>query len=86
MLIHISKRNQRVAPIVGDAHIVLTIQSNGELLLSAYRLGEWNSTYANAGNTVVDEIPGLLAELRAELAEATASPTQAAAETAAQGV
>lgn len=73
MLIHISKRKQRVTPIVGDAHIVLTIQSSGGLLLSAYRLGEWNTTYANATNTVVNKIPDLLAELRAELAQAKLS-------------
>jgi len=72
MLIHISKRKQHVSPIVGDAHIVLTIQSDGGLLLSAYKLGEWNTTYANASNTVIDEIPALLAELRIELAEARA--------------
>lgn len=73
MLIHVSKRKQHVAPIVGDAHIVLTIQGNGGLLLTAYRLGEWNATYANATDTVVDRIPGLLAELRAELAQAKLS-------------
>lgn len=68
MLIHVSKSRQIVKPIIGDAHIILTIQADGSLLLSAYRLGEWNTTYANASNSVVDNIPALLAELRKEIA------------------
>lgn len=70
MLIHVSKRSQNVMPIIGDAHIVLTIKADGNLLLSAYRMGEWNTTYANASNSVVDNIPALLADLRDELVAA----------------
>ena len=74
MLVHISKRNQNIAHIVGDAHIVLTIRGDGRLLLSGYRLGEWNTTYANATDSVLEEIPSLLAELRDELAQAKLIP------------
>ena len=78
MLIHVSPRAQHVSPIVGDAHIVLTIRPDGGLLLSGYLHAEWYATYANSKNGVVDEIPRLLAELREEIAARKAAATRSA--------
>lgn len=66
MLIQIDERTKCVNKIEGDAHVVLTIRADGTLILSAYRLGVWNTTYANAADSVIDEIPALVNELRAE--------------------
>lgn len=68
MLIYIDERTKSVTKIEGDAHVVLTIRPDGTLILSAYRLGVWNTTYANAADSVIDEIPALVNELREELA------------------
>lgn len=50
------------------AEIVLTVLDDGRLLLKGYRMGRWNTTYANGQDSVLDEIPKLLAELREETA------------------
>jgi hypothetical protein len=48
------------------AQIILTILDDGRLLLKAYRMGRWNTNYANGEDSVLNEIPKLLAELREE--------------------
>ena len=68
MLIQIDELTMCVNKIEGDAHVVLTIRPDSTLILSAYRLGVWNTTYANAQDSVIDEIPALVNELREELA------------------
>ncbi len=51
------------------AQIILTILDDGRLLLKGYRLGRWNTTYADGTDAVLTEIPKLLAELRQETAD-----------------
>lgn len=68
MLIHIDERTKAVTAIDGDAHVVVAIRTDGSLLLSGYRMGVWNTTYANGGDTVLGEIPALVSELRSEIA------------------
>ena len=55
------------------AEIVLTVLDDGRLLLKGYRMGRWCTTYANGLDSVLDEIPKLLAELREETAQFYAS-------------
>lgn len=51
------------------AQIILTVQDDGRLLLCGYRMGRWNAgPYANGEDSVLKEIPKLLAELREETA------------------
>ena len=69
MLLHIGRRNKHVSEIKGDAQVVITIRADGSLLMSGYLLGDWNTTYADSSNAVLDKVPGLIAELRAELRE-----------------
>ncbi len=51
------------------AQIILTVTDDGRLLLTGYRMGRWNAgPYANREDSVLAEIPKLLAELREETA------------------
>ena len=49
------------------AHIVIAIRPDGTLHMQAFRLGAFNASYANKQDSVLAEIPALLAELRDEL-------------------
>lgn len=68
MLIQIDQSTKAIIHLEGDAHVIVAIRADGRLLLSTYRFGEWNSTYADGGDAVLGEIPALVSELRSEIA------------------
>ena len=68
MLIQIDPHRQAVTPLPGRAHVVIAIREDGTLHMQAFRQGAFNASYANNGDSVLDELPALLAELRDELA------------------
>lgn len=78
---HVNRSGRAVDVIPGDAHIVLSVQTDGKLLLRSYREGEFNAMYAYGDDSVLAEIAPLLAELRAELI----APHQPTTESAAAG-
>lgn len=53
-------------PPCARAHITITVLDDGRLLVEGYRRGRWNCTYANGEDSVLAELPKLLAELREE--------------------
>ena len=67
MLIHASVNGRSAEALHGDAHIILSVLSDGRLLLRAYRLGDFNALYYAADDSVLANIGPLLQELRAEL-------------------
>lgn len=68
MLIQIDPRRQNATLLPGLAHIVIAIQPDGTLHMQAFRRGAFNASYANKGDSVLSQVPALLAELRDELA------------------
>lgn len=73
VLLHPGKGVNGESMAIPRAEIVLTVLDDGRLLLKGYRMGQWNTTYANGRDSVLDEIPKLLAELREETAPFYAS-------------
>lgn len=68
MLIHVSQRSDAVQRLDGDVQVLISIGADGRFTLTGYRFGEWNTTYARTDAEVIELIPGLIAELQAEVA------------------
>lgn len=68
MLIQIDSHRQTATQLPGLAHIVVAIRRDGTLHMQAFRQGALNASYANKSDSVLAQIPALLAELRDELA------------------
>ena len=68
MLIQIDPHRQKSTQLPGVAHIVIAIQQDGTLHLQAFRQGVFNASYTNKQDSVLAQVPVLLAELREELA------------------
>lgn len=68
MLIQIDPQRQKATTLAGRAHIVIAIQPDGTLHMQAFRQGAFNASYGDNRDSVLAQIPALLAELRDELA------------------
>ena len=75
MLIQIDPHRQQSTQIPGRAHIVISLLPDGALHLQAFRQGAFNASYANRQDSVLAQIPKLLAELREELAADDVQPS-----------
>lgn len=73
MIIQIDPSGQKVTQLLGLADVVIAIEPDGTLHMQAFRQGAFNASYANKQDSVLAEIPALLAELRNELAAGDAS-------------
>jgi hypothetical protein len=68
MLIHANPHTGKAAAIPGQAHIVIAIGNDGRLHLQSFRMGDWDSSYADSSDAVLQRVPALLAELRQHIA------------------
>lgn len=69
MLIRIDPRRQQVMPIAGQAHIILSLDANGAVLLQSSFQGAHDATYGHMDDARLlgCELPKLLVELRNQI-------------------